>query len=102
RGMMVNGIPVTLVGIAAPGFYGERRDSYPPDLWMPLAMEPALHRENTMLRAPRTSWLYVMGRLRPGTPLPQVSAHLTAERRQYLSLPGNLRPAEKPAHLKTQ
>src|SRR5262249_46056620 len=102
RGMMVNGIPVTLVGIAAPGFYGERRDSYPPDLWMPLAMEPALHRENTMLRATRTSWLYLIGRLRQGTPLPQASAHLTAELQQYLSLPGNLGPEEKVADIKKQ
>src|SRR5215475_15376180 len=102
RGITVNGIPATLVGIAAPGFYGERRDSYPPDLWMPLAMEPVLHRENSMLRATRTSWLYLIGRLRPGTPLPQVSAHVTAELQQYLSQPGNLGPEEKPADIKKQ
>jgi predicted permease len=102
RGITVNGIPATLVGIAAPGFYGERRDSYPPDLWMPLAMEPALHRENAMLRATRTSWLYLIGRLRPGTSLPQASAHVTAELQQYLSLPGHLQPEEKVADIKKQ
>src|SRR5260370_1020959 len=102
RGLVVNGIPLTLVGIAAPGVFGERPDSYPPDLWMPLAMEPTLHRENTMIRAPRTNWLYVIGRLRPGAKLPQVSAHMTSELQQYLASPGNLGAEQKTADIKKQ
>jgi predicted permease len=100
--IVVNGIPMTLVGIAAAGFYGERRDSYPPDLWMPVFIEPLLNRENTMLRAPTTNWLYLIGRLRPGTDLAQVSTHMTAELQQYLSLPGNLGPEQNRAELNKQ
>src|SRR5260370_41024487 len=69
---------------------------------MPLAMEPTLHRENTMIRAPRTNWLYVIGRLRPGAKLPQVSAHMTSELQQYLALPGNLGAEQKTADIKKQ
>jgi predicted permease len=102
RGLMVNDIPVTLVGIAAPGFYGDRRDSFPPDLWLPIALEPALRRENTMLHSPNPAWLYLIGRLRPGTQLSQVSAHMTAELQQFLSMPGNIGPEQKRDQIKDQ
>src|SRR5215472_11923322 len=95
RGLMVNNIPVTLVGIAAPGFYGDRRDSFPPDLWLPIALEPTLHRDGPMLHFPNPGWLYLIGRLRPGTKLEQVSAHMTAELQQFLFMPGNLDPEAK-------
>ena len=88
----INGIPMTLIGVAAPGFYGDRRESDPPDFWMPLALEPALNRENTLLRAPGTAWLYIMGRLRPGTKTEQASAHVTAEMQQFLVTPGKFNP----------
>jgi predicted permease len=100
--LMVNGIPMTLVGIAGPGFYGERRDSNPPELWMPMFIEPMMHRENTMLRAPTTNWLYLLGRLRPGTDLGQLSTHMTQELHQYLSIPGNMQPEQNRADLPKQ
>ena len=66
RSMTINGIPMTLVGIAPPGFYGDRRESDPPDLWMPISIEPTLASENSLLHSPTTNWLYLIGRLRPG------------------------------------
>ena len=83
----INGIAMTVIGIAPPGFFGDRRESDPPDFWMPIALEPALRRENTMLRAPSTNWLYLIGRLKPGTRIDQVSAHMTAELQQFLRVP---------------
>src|SRR5258708_25262168 len=85
----INGIPMTLVGIAAPGFYGDRRESNPPDFWMPIAIEPTLRRENSLYHMPATAWLYLIWRLRPGPPVSQLSAHMTAELQQYLSVPSN-------------
>ena len=35
-----NGLPVTVVGITAPQFYGDRLESNPADLWIPLHQEP--------------------------------------------------------------
>jgi predicted permease len=90
QSMTVNGIPMTLIGIAPPGFYGDRLESDPPDFWMPLAIEPTLARENSMIHSPTTNWLYLIGRLRPGATPEQVSAHLTTELKQYLQVPGNL------------
>ena len=87
--VVVNGIPMTLVGIAPPGFYGDRRESDPPDFWMPIAIEPVLHRDGSILHLPATAWLYLIGRLRPGTDPAQVSAHMTTELRAYLSTLGS-------------
>jgi len=100
--VMVNGIPMTIAGIASPGFYGERRDSRPPELWMPMFIEPVFRRENTMLHSPTTAWLYIVGRLRPGSDLAKVSAHMTAELQQYLSIPGHIGPEQKPEDIKKQ
>src|SRR5215471_7665398 len=54
----VNNISMTLIGIAPPGFFGDRLESNPPDFWMPLHVEPALRRENSLLKLPATAWLY--------------------------------------------
>lgn len=86
----INGIAMTLVGIAPPGFYGDRRESDPPDFWMPISLEPVLHHENSMLRLPATAWLYLIGRLRAGAQPAQVSAHMTTELQQFLSIPSNM------------
>ncbi|HEY6253833.1 MAG TPA: ABC transporter permease, partial [Candidatus Angelobacter sp.] len=83
--LTINGIPMTLVGIAPPGFYGDRRESDPPDFWMPLSVEPVLDRDGSILHLPATAWLYLIGRLRPGTDASQASAHMTTELRTYLS-----------------
>jgi len=98
----INGTAMTLVGIASPGFYGDRRESDPPDFWMPLSVEPILHRENTLLRLPATAWLYLIGRLRPGTQISQVSAHMTGELQQFLSMPNNITHNQDPSKVNQQ
>jgi predicted permease len=100
--LMVNGIPMTLVGVAAPGFNGERRTDSPTELWVPLFIEPQLDRENTLLRSPTTNWLYLLGRLRQGTILDQLSTHMTAELQQYLLEPGNMQPEQNRANFNKQ
>ena len=85
----INGIGMTLIGVAPPGFFGDRLESDPPDFWMPIALEPAFHRENTMLHDTTVNWLYLIGRLRPGSAMGQVSTHMTAELQQYLRQPEN-------------
>src|SRR5271167_3461107 len=62
----IQGQPVTIVGIAPPGFFGDRIRARPPALWIPLALEPMIERENTNLRVPESNWLYLIGRLKPG------------------------------------
>lgn len=87
--LTINGIPMTLVGIAPPGFYGDRREGDPPDFWMPISTEPVLHPDGSLLRLPATAWLYLIGRLRPGVDPAEVSARMTTELQAYLSQLGS-------------
>ena len=53
----IQGQPVTIVGIAPPGFFGDRISSNPPALWIPLNMEPVMEGQTSILKQPDTNWL---------------------------------------------
>jgi predicted permease len=57
--------PVTVVGVAPEGFFGEAVGRAP-DLWLPLVMQPRFARGMSLLERPNVGWLRVVGRLRPG------------------------------------
>ncbi|MBV8202007.1 MAG: ABC transporter permease, partial [Acidobacteria bacterium] len=82
---LLAGLPVTVVGVAPPGFFGDTLRSDPPDFWLPLAAEPLLDRSASLLRHADTFWLYAIGRLRPGARPAAVQAHVTAVVRQWLA-----------------
>ena len=50
---MINQMPYTVAGIAPPGFFGDQLRPDPPDFWMPLATEPGLNKQNSILNHPR-------------------------------------------------
>jgi predicted permease len=77
--------PVTIVGIAPPGFFGDRLASNPPALWIPLNDEPILEGENSILRQPETNWLYLLGRMKPGTNVGSLQARLSNTLRQWMA-----------------
>jgi macrolide transport system ATP-binding/permease protein len=77
----INSIPYTIAGIAPKGFYGETLRSDPPDFWLPLAAEP----EKWRLQHADVEWLYLLGRLRPGTAPERVQAKLTVQLQQWLA-----------------
>ncbi len=77
--------PVTIVGISPPGFFGDRIDSNPPALWIPLNTEPILEGQTSILKQPDTNWLYALGRLKPGVNPLSLQAKLTNTLRQWLS-----------------
>jgi predicted permease len=78
RTMLFNGVPGTIIGIAPEGFYGETLRPDPPDIWIPLSTEPRLQPAARLLLAKSSHWLYVMGRLLPGTPVEPIERRLTA------------------------
>ena len=88
--LLVNGLPVTVIGIAPPGFSGARLTTDAPELWIPLNQEPAFEGQgrNAILYSPGMAWLYVIGRLNPGTAPAQVESHLSGELRQWLRASG--------------
>jgi predicted permease len=57
--------PVTIAGIAPPGFFGDRIRDNPPAMWLPLNVEPLIEQKHTLLHIPESNWLYVVGRLKP-------------------------------------
>ena len=77
--------PFTIVGIAPPGFFGDRIDSDPPALWIPLNDETVIEGETSILKQPDTNWLYVLGRIRPGVSPGSLQAKLSNTLRQWLA-----------------
>lgn len=84
--LLVNELPVTVVGIAPPGFFGARLAQNPPELWMPLSQQPAFegNGRKSLLYNSGDAWLYVLGRLRPGQNPAAVQSKLTGELQQWL------------------
>ncbi len=80
----IQGQPFTIVGISPPGFYGDRIDSNPPALWIPLNEEPMIEHETSILKQPDTNWLYALGRVKPGTNPSSLQAKISNELRQWL------------------
>lgn len=83
--LMIDRQPVTVVGVAAPGFFGDTLRSDPPDFWFPLAAEPAINGASSHLNQPDDYWLYAMGRLQPGIAPGRARAHLTSEIQHWIA-----------------
>lgn len=81
---MLDGHPFTVIGVAAPGFFGETLRSDPADIWIPLQQEPAMSGGNSMLLQPISAWLRMIGRLRPGASTAGMSPRLTGVLRQWM------------------
>ena len=65
RVIRINGTPITIVGVAPPGFFGEQV-GVAPDLWVPLTMYGHIVPGRNLLESPGTGWLRFIGRVRPG------------------------------------
>ena len=82
--LMLDGHPFTVVGVAAPGFFGETLRSDPADMWIPLQQEPTINGGNSLLQQPVSAWLRMIGRLRPGASIAGMSPRLTGVLRQWM------------------
>lgn len=76
--------PVTIVGIAPPGFFGDRIRQSPPALWLPLAIEPVIDGENGLLHVPDSNWLYALGRVKPGVSIGPLQAKMSNSLRAWM------------------
>lgn len=63
----MNGAPVTVIGVAPPDFFGVEPGTVP-DMWVPVSFMVAESKriDNFDLRNPKTWFLSVLGRLKPG------------------------------------
>jgi predicted permease len=87
---LVNGHPATIVGVTSPDFFGETLRRDPPDFWVPLADEPLLRPDGSLLVHPELHWLYIIGRIKPEAKPAQVQARVTLEVQQWLTSEGQI------------
>jgi macrolide transport system ATP-binding/permease protein len=84
----VNTKPVTVVGIAPERFYGDRLTSTPPDYYLPIESMPLLANV-PYVHEPASRWLYIVGRVKPGTAMGPLQEKVNAVLRQTLALDNN-------------
>jgi len=77
RPLTLNGEDYTIIGVAPRGFKGEVVDM-PPDIWIPLSMQPEINRGDPRLDHKDVNWLLLIGRLKPGVSLAQARAEIGA------------------------
>jgi predicted permease len=75
REIALDGQPVTIIGVAPPGFSGFVRGQRA-DLWMTVSQEFRLRHQEGRLDKRTTSWLSLVGRLKPGATPDQLQAML--------------------------
>src|SRR5579859_7280660 len=84
---VMNAQPVTVVGIAPPGFFGDRVQSNPTSFWIPLNSEPVVEPANAILNDAALDWLDLIGRTNPGADTKAMEAQMQVELRQFLMSP---------------
>jgi predicted permease len=93
----INGHPFTVIGVAAPGFYGAKLAGWGmPDIWLPLTTEPLIDGATSRLKRPNGNFLDLIGRVRPGIQPQTLEAKLKVEFHDWLaSHVPDMEPGEK-------
>jgi putative ABC transport system permease protein len=93
----INGHPFTVIGVAAPGFYGAKLAGWGmPDFWLPLTTELLIDGETSRLKRPNGNFLDLIGRVRPGIQPKPLEAKLKVEFHDWLaSHVPDMEPGEK-------
>lgn len=96
-GYQINGHPFTVIGVAAPGFFGAKlTGSSMPDFWLPLTAEPLIDGATARLKRPNTNFLDLIGRVRSGVDPKSLEAKLKVELHNWLaSHVPDMEPGEK-------
>ncbi len=80
----LNDKPFTLVGITPPGFFGDTLRPNPPDFFLPIATEPMVQGDSSVLHRPSEHWLDLIGRIQPGANAAAIQAQMRMELMQWL------------------
>ncbi len=86
----LDGVPMTIVGIAPRGFFGVRMQARYADFWMPLSLRPRLTLTvmpgaKDLLSDPNIYWLNMIARLKPGVSRRAANAAVNVVLREYLT-----------------
>jgi macrolide transport system ATP-binding/permease protein len=87
QSVAINNLPLTIIGVTAPEFFGVRPGAAPL-VYIPLGNRPALNRNygdehDTMFVDPHNYWVDMMGRLRPGVTREKAEAQLATKFHQF-------------------
>ncbi|MBV9745525.1 MAG: ABC transporter permease, partial [Acidobacteriia bacterium] len=97
----INGHPFTVIGVAAPGFYGAKLGFGMPDFWLPVSVAAPLLDSmdgsgSVRLKRPNANFLDLIGRVRPGVQPKVLEAKLRVEFHDWLaSHVPEMEPGEK-------
>jgi putative ABC transport system permease protein len=93
----INGQSFTVIGVAAPGFYGAKLAGWGmPDLWLPLTTELLIDGSTARLKRPNGNFLDLIGRVRPEVNSKSLEAKLKVEFHDWLaSHVPDMEPSEK-------
>ena len=93
----INGHPFTVIGVAAPGFYGAKLSGWGmPDFWLPATKELLIDGDTARLKRPNGNFLDLIGRVRPGVDPKSLEAKLKVEFHNWLaSHVPDMEPGEK-------
>jgi putative ABC transport system permease protein len=83
QSVIVNGYPMTIVGVARKGFMGERLGNLP-DIYVLISMKKALTPDWDAFQDRKTYWVTLIGRLKPGVTLPQADTAINVTYRSQL------------------
>jgi predicted permease len=83
RTIVVNGISLTIIGVGPVGFTGDIVGQ-PYDIWIPLMMQPSVMPHTDWMDDRGTSWLLMMGRLKPGTSIEQARSDIATVMKRSL------------------
>ncbi len=89
QSLRINGVPFTIVGVAAQGFSGTEV-AYLPEVFVPTMMAQQIEPGSTWLDGRNDDNLFVLGRLKPGVSVAQAESALTTITQQL----GKEHPAE--------
>ncbi len=84
RALNMNGVFVTVVGVAPAGFFGESVESELADVWLPLTLQPRIMQRPSALESDDASWLNLIGRLKTGVARASAQADVNVAFRQFL------------------
>ena len=82
--LVVEDHPLTVIGVAPLGFFGETLRPDPPDIWIPLQQEPMIAGGGSLLHQSTSAWLHVIGRLRRDASIDGIAPRLTEVLRRWI------------------
>jgi predicted permease len=92
----VNSIPLTVVGVAGRGFYGEHVETSPTDIWVPLGIQPQVTMMESLNGPGGYYWLQMMARLKTGVSRERAQQWITMQLHDYiLAREGDATPERK-------